>query len=46
MKIEKDGKVIEATEKAFKVIYQPLGFKPYEKPKSTRKKQAGGENDA
>ncbi|MFC5541557.1 hypothetical protein ACFPOH_07240 [Ureibacillus suwonensis] len=46
MKIEKDGKVIEATEKAFTVVYQPLGYKLYEKPKTTRKKQAGGENDA
>lgn len=46
MQVEKDGKVIEVTEKAFRVVYQPLGYKVYEKAKTTRKKQAGGENDA
>lgn len=46
MQVEKDGKVIDVTEKAFRVVYRPLGYKLYEKPKTTRKKQAGAENDA
>ncbi|MFS0560133.1 hypothetical protein AB1K91_05290 [Terribacillus sp. 179-K 1B1 HS] len=30
MKIVKDGKEIEVTEKAYNVVYAPLGFKPYQ----------------
>lgn len=29
----KDGKVITATEKAFKVVYSEQGYEPYEEPK-------------
>lgn len=38
MQIEKDGKVITVTEKAYKIVYKAHGFKPYTKPKVTRKK--------
>jgi len=30
MKYAKDGKTIEASEKAFKIIYEPLGYTPVE----------------
>ncbi|WP_158674359.1 hypothetical protein [Lysinibacillus antri] len=46
MLVEKDGKVIEATEKAYEVVYKNHGYKPYTKPKSTRKKQVGGEDES
>lgn len=39
--IEKDGKEIEATEKAFKVVYEALGFK---KVKRTTKKAVQDES--
>lgn len=33
MKVVKDGKVFEVTEKAYRVFYKELGFKPYEEKK-------------
>lgn len=29
MKVVKDGKVVEVTEKAYRVIYKGVGYKPY-----------------
>ncbi len=34
MKVVKDGKVLEVTEKAYRVFYKGLGFKPYKEKKS------------
>lgn len=28
MKVQKDGRTIEVTENAYRVVYAPLGFKP------------------
>lgn len=39
MKIIKDGKVIEATEKAFRVVYKSQGYKPVEEKKKKSVKQ-------
>ena len=33
MKVVKDGKVFEVTEKAYRVFYKGLGFKPYKEKK-------------
>lgn len=33
MKVVKNGKVFEVTEKAYRVFYKGLGFKPYEEKK-------------
>ncbi len=30
MKVVKDGKIIEVTEKAYRVVYKGLGYKPYQ----------------
>ncbi|MFJ7841590.1 hypothetical protein ACIQXG_19340 [Lysinibacillus sphaericus] len=38
MQIEKGGKVITVTEKAYEIVYKAHGFKPHTKPKTTRRK--------
>ncbi|GGA31126.1 hypothetical protein [Psychrobacillus lasiicapitis] len=39
VQIEKDGKVLEVTEKAYEVVYKAHGYKLHEKTKPARKKQ-------
>ena len=38
MKIVKDGEIIEATERAYEIVYKYRGYKPY-KPKPTKKEK-------
>lgn len=45
MKIQKDKKVVEVTERAYNVVYKGLGYKQIgetEKPKRTAKKGVQG----
>lgn len=49
MKIVKDGKEIEVTEKAYNVVYAPLGYAPVKEGGTSgqgrRKKAAADQND-